>query len=62
MLLSITISVGVAAFPNHGVNVKDVVSAADTALYQAKRQGRDQVVAALNKSMSHTNDAKELTS
>ena len=44
--LSITISVGVTAFPNHGVNVKEIVSAADTALYQAKRQGRDQVVAA----------------
>lgn len=44
--LTITISVGVAEFSNHGFHVKDVVSAADTALYQAKEQGRDQVVVA----------------
>jgi diguanylate cyclase (GGDEF)-like protein len=45
-ILSITISVGVAEFPNHGSRVKDVVNAADTALYQAKERGRDQVVVA----------------
>jgi diguanylate cyclase (GGDEF)-like protein len=44
--LSITISVGVAEFPNHGSRVKNVVNAADTALYQAKKRGRDQVVVA----------------
>jgi diguanylate cyclase (GGDEF)-like protein len=44
--LSITISVGVAGFPNHGIHVKDVVNAADTALYEAKKRGRDQVVVA----------------
>jgi diguanylate cyclase (GGDEF)-like protein len=44
--LSITISVGVAGFPNHGVHVKDVINAADTALYEAKKRGRDQVVVA----------------
>ncbi len=45
-ILGITISVGVAAFPNQGYNVKDIVNAADTALYQAKERGRDQVVVA----------------
>ncbi len=45
-ILAITISIGVAAFPNHGYNVKDVVNAVDTALYQAKARGRDQVVVA----------------
>jgi len=44
--LAITISIGVAAFPNHGYNIKNIVNAADTALYQAKAKGRDQVVVA----------------
>lgn len=42
----ITISVGVAALPDHGSHIQGVVSAADAALYQAKQQGRDQVVLA----------------
>jgi diguanylate cyclase (GGDEF)-like protein len=46
VVLSVTISVGVAAFPHHGQEVKQVVAAADGALYQAKKQGRDQVVVA----------------
>jgi PleD family two-component response regulator len=37
---------GIAALPNHGPGVQKAVSAADTALYQAKRQGRDQIVVA----------------
>ena len=45
-MLSVTISAGVAAFPQHGSEVKQVMSAADGALYQAKRQGRDQVIVA----------------
>jgi diguanylate cyclase (GGDEF)-like protein len=44
--LTITVSMGVAAFPDHGPGIKDVVNAADTALYQAKAGGRDQVVVA----------------
>lgn len=43
---TITLSLGVAAFPAHGTNPKDLISAADRALYQAKRQGRNQVVMA----------------
>ncbi len=42
----ITISVGVAAFPQHGTSPKELMAAADTALYEAKHRGRDQVVAA----------------
>jgi diguanylate cyclase (GGDEF)-like protein/PAS domain S-box-containing protein len=42
----ITISVGVAAFPVHGLSVKEVIAAADAALYRAKRDGRDRVVVA----------------
>ncbi len=42
----VTISVGVAAFPQHGRSPKDLMAAADAALYEAKRRGRDQVVVA----------------
>ncbi len=42
----VTISVGVAAFPEHGTSPKELMAAADAALYQAKRGGRDQVVVA----------------
>lgn len=45
-MLTITISVGVAEFPRHGLYIKDVVSAADAALYQAKANGRDQIAIA----------------
>ncbi|MDY0092307.1 MAG: diguanylate cyclase [Candidatus Vecturithrix sp.] len=45
-ILHITISIGVAALPEHGHDPKDVLNAADMALYQAKDQGRDCVVVA----------------
>jgi diguanylate cyclase (GGDEF)-like protein len=40
----ITISMGVAAYPAHGINLDDLLRAADTALYKAKQEGRDRVV------------------
>ncbi len=40
----ITVSLGVAVFPNEGATPEMVLRAADTALYRAKEQGRDQVV------------------
>ncbi|MFN7916240.1 MAG: diguanylate cyclase [Vicinamibacterales bacterium] len=43
---SITISIGVAALPDHGVSPEDLVAAADRALYQAKAAGRDRTVIA----------------
>jgi diguanylate cyclase (GGDEF)-like protein len=45
-LLHITISAGVAVLPNHSSEVKEVVKAADVAMYRAKENGRNQVVLA----------------
>ena len=42
----ITVSVGVAVLPEHGTNPKELLEAADAALYRAKREGRDRVVVA----------------
>jgi diguanylate cyclase (GGDEF)-like protein len=41
--LAATISVGVSIYPMHGDNVKDILRCADSALYQAKQGGRNQV-------------------
>jgi diguanylate cyclase (GGDEF)-like protein/PAS domain S-box-containing protein len=48
VLKPITISAGVAIFPEHGASGKDVIRAADAALYRAKEEGRDRVVVAEN--------------
>jgi diguanylate cyclase (GGDEF)-like protein len=45
-LRRITLSIGVAGFPQHGRTASQIVTAADRALYQAKASGRDQVVVA----------------
>ena len=41
---SVTMSAGVAAFPQHGTTSETLVQAADAALYRAKGEGRDRVV------------------
>jgi two-component system, cell cycle response regulator len=41
-LVSVTVSVGIAALPEHGLASGDLVRAADEGLYRAKRAGRDQ--------------------
>ncbi|MGA7376927.1 MAG: diguanylate cyclase [Candidatus Sulfotelmatobacter sp.] len=46
----VTFSIGVAAFPANGMSPKELMAAADGALYEAKRGGRDQVAVALSKS------------
>jgi diguanylate cyclase (GGDEF)-like protein/PAS domain S-box-containing protein len=42
----VTLSVGVATFPANGMSPKELMTAADAALYEAKRGGRDQVAVA----------------
>ena len=45
-LKPITLSLGLAVYPAHGATGLDLILAADAALYQAKRAGRDRVIAA----------------
>ena len=42
----ITLSLGVAIYPEHGNSAETIVQAADAALYRAKQEGRDQVARA----------------
>jgi diguanylate cyclase (GGDEF)-like protein len=43
---TVTVSIGVAALPQHGTSSKELLEAADAALYCAKREGRDRVIVA----------------
>jgi diguanylate cyclase (GGDEF)-like protein len=40
---NLSASIGIATFPSHGTSRTDLVNAADAALYQAKRAGRNRV-------------------
>lgn len=48
-LAYVTVSGGLASFPDHGAAASEIIDCADRALYQAKRQGRNQVVLASKK-------------
>ena len=41
--IEVSVSVGVAAYPEHGSSGKELLAAADSALYRAKAGGRDRV-------------------
>ena len=43
ILGAVTISMGIALYPDHGNTMSEVLSSADQALYRAKREGRDRV-------------------
>ena len=45
VLTTPTLSMGVAAYPEHGATSGELLRAADQALYQAKENGRDRIVA-----------------
>jgi diguanylate cyclase (GGDEF)-like protein len=45
-LKPITLSLGVAGYPEHGDTGLEIIQAADGALYRAKQAGRDRVMAA----------------
>jgi diguanylate cyclase (GGDEF)-like protein len=44
--VSITMSAGIAMFPDHGASAASLLQHADAALYEAKRLGRNQIVVA----------------
>ena len=46
LLGTISLSIGVSAFPTHGKDAGNLLHAADSALYRAKAEGRDRVVLA----------------
>lgn len=43
LLGAVSVSMGIALFPDHGTSMGDVLRSADQALYSAKREGRDRV-------------------
>jgi diguanylate cyclase (GGDEF)-like protein len=52
-MITIEASVGIAAFPLHGTSADALLAAADTALYQAKRSGRNRGCVASSDSHSY---------
>ena len=42
--VSITVSIGIAGFPENGRSLESIIASADAALYRAKRRGRNRVV------------------
>jgi PleD family two-component response regulator len=40
----VSVSGGIACFPDHGRSIQDVVRLADTALYRAKESGRNNIM------------------
>jgi diguanylate cyclase (GGDEF)-like protein/PAS domain S-box-containing protein len=54
LLGAITLSLGVACFPEHGLTGEAVIQAADAALYRAKQEGRDRVITASDESCTNT--------
>lgn len=47
---AVTISIGIASYPMHGSTISELIAVADSALYQAKTEGRDRIVTGAAKS------------
>ncbi|MGA2000058.1 MAG: diguanylate cyclase [Terriglobales bacterium] len=45
-LRQVTVSIGIAAYPDNGTSAQEMITAADKALYLAKTSGRDRIVVA----------------
>lgn len=54
VLDGITLSIGVAVMPDHDANGDGLLAAADAALYDAKRGGRNRVVVSRRRNQAHT--------
>jgi diguanylate cyclase (GGDEF)-like protein/PAS domain S-box-containing protein len=52
LLATTSLSCGVAVFPEHGANLEQVLRAADAALYEAKKGGKDRVITAVSEKQS----------
>jgi diguanylate cyclase (GGDEF)-like protein len=48
---SLTVSIGIAAFPEHGSTSDELLKIADQCLYESKARGRDVVTVALPQSV-----------
>lgn len=57
---TITVSAGVATYPAHGDNAEDLTRAADEALYQAKKAGRDRIIVYENSESSSAIENKNI--
>ena len=49
---SVTVSVGIAVWPQDGVNLSEALALADLRLYQAKNTGRNRVVTSADSGFS----------
>ena len=55
-VIRVTVSIGLAAYPNDAPNKKELVDRADAALYRAKRGGKNAVVSTSPTRLPHTAD------
>jgi diguanylate cyclase (GGDEF)-like protein/PAS domain S-box-containing protein len=54
LLPNVTVSIGIAEAPLHGIIMEDILKAADQALYDAKKAGKDRVVIYHSKSSENS--------
>lgn len=46
--LKITVSIGVASFPDNGETIEDLIRSVEESLYKAKREGKNKVIASIS--------------